>query len=79
MRTVLCSTTARRGALLLASLTTVAGLVGGVAAIPASAAVAHRVTHHHRAHAAVGDTSGVVLGPAVKFVRLPDGSTRQVR
>jgi len=79
MRTVLCSTTARRGALLLAGVTTLAGLVGGATAIPASAAVAHRVTHHHRAHAAAGDTGGVVLGPAVKFVRQADGSIRQVR
>jgi len=75
MRTVLCSTTARRGALLLASLSLVAGLVGGAAVSPASAAV-HRVGHHHRAHAATG---GAVLGPAVSYVRLSDGTIRQVR
>ena len=79
MRTVLCSTTAGRGAFLLAL---VAGTVGGSSfASPASAADASAAgggTHarhasHHRSHGAATG-SGAVLGPAVKYVRNADGT-----
>lgn len=73
MRTVLCSSAARRAVGLLAVLAAV-GLSGG--ATPASAAVKHRVGHHHGHHPAAGKA---VLGPAVKYVRTADGSIRRVR
>ena len=92
MRTVLCSTTAGRGAFLLAL---VAGTVGGSTfALPASAAdasAAGRGPHahhagHHRGHGSAagsgeaGGTSGAAaLGPAVKYVRSADGTIREVR
>jgi len=84
MRTVLCSTTAGRGAFLLAL---VAGTVGGSTfARPASAADASAAgggTHarhasHHRSHG-VATGSGAVLGPAVKYVRNADGTISEVR
>ena len=82
MRTVLCSTTAGRGVLLLAL---VAGGVGGSLALPASAADRGdtlsvgggphaRHADRHRSH-----TSAVRVGPAVKYVRTADGSVRVVR
>jgi len=80
MRTVLCSTTAGRGAFLLAL---VAGTVGGSTfGQPASAAEATataggphaRHAGHHRSH-----DSAAVLGPAVKYVRAADGTIREVR
>lgn len=91
MRTVLCSTTAGKGAFLLAL---VAGAVGGMTlALPASAAdgtaagggphVRHAA--HHRTHGTAtgtgrrAGTTGVLLGPATKYVRLSDGTVREVR
>jgi hypothetical protein len=73
MRTVLCSSAARRGVGLLAVLAAV-GAAGNVT--PASAAAKHRVGHHRGQHAAAGEA---VLGPAVKYVRTADGSIRRVR
>jgi len=84
MRTVLCSTTAGRGAFLLALA---AGTVGGSTfASPASAADtlaaaggSHaRHASHHRSHGGVTG-SGAVLGPAVKYVRAADGTISEVR
>lgn len=93
MRTVLCSTTAGRGVLLLAL---VAGSWIGLAG-PASAAGGASTGPKPQAHHADstrpgtpvtetsrqsrrGETRGVtVLGPAVKYVRLPDGTIRKVR
>lgn len=78
MGTVL-SWTARRSAVTLALAVGVAGAV----ALSASAASATQPTKHHRSgHASTGTKVGsgnVVLGPAVKYVRMKDGTIRQVR
>jgi len=91
MRTVLCSTTAGRVALLPAL---VAGTVGLTLALPASAADAastkggrhaRHASHHRTAGPATdagrqaGGDDAVLLGAAVKYVRLPDGTIREVR
>lgn len=82
MRTVLCTTAAVRGRLLPVLAAGVVGgsILGGVLAPSASAATTGRAGHH-RPHGTVTQASGsgVVLGPAVKYVRLPDGTVRQVR
>ncbi len=82
MRTVLCSTTAGRVRLLPVLVAGVVGgsILGGILAPTASAAASGR-TAHHRAHGtvAVAPGTGVALGPAVKYVRLPDGTVRRVR
>ena len=78
MRTVLCRT-AGRASLILVS----AGVVGSAAypAVPAVAgAASNRTSVHHPVTA--GDQkhrSDVQIGTAVKYVREPDGSVRQVR
>jgi hypothetical protein len=78
MRTVL-GKTAGRASLILVS----AGVVGSAAlpAVPAAAgAVNHRVLVNHAAPAAHHtDRSDAQIGTAVKYVRNPDGSIRQVR
>ena len=82
MRTVLCNTTAGRGRLLPVLVAGVVGgsILGGAFAPSASAAVAGRAGHHRPHHAAATATgSGVALGPAVKYVRQPDGTVRLVR
>jgi len=81
MRTVL-GRTAGRASLILVS----AGMVGSAAlpAVPAAAGTAsHRstavsaTTHHQARHGSPrGDSE---IGTAVKYVREPDGSVRQVR
>ena len=82
MRTVLCSTTAGRGRLLPVLVAGVVGgsILGGVLAPTASAAASGRAGHH-RSHGTVTKASvaRVTLGPAVKYVRLPDGTVRLVR
>jgi hypothetical protein len=75
MRTVLCTPAARRAALLLAFMAGTAGVVGLTASTADAAAFPKVKTGHHR-HA---ETSGAVLGPAVKYVRESDGTVRQVR
>lgn len=82
MRTVLCTTTAGRGRLLPVLVAGVVGgsILGGVFAPTASAAATGRAAHHRPHHAvASANGSGVALGPAVKYVRLPDGTVRLVR
>ena len=83
MRTVLCTTTAGRGRLLPVLMAGVVGgsILGGAFAPSASAATTGRAGHHHRPHhvVAAATGSGVALGPAVKYVRLADGSVRLVR
>jgi hypothetical protein len=89
MRTVLCSTTVGRRAALL--LTLAVGTVG-VVALPAPAADASSSSggkHGRQAGsltrtsygsaARAGEDGSVALGPAVKYVRTPDGTIRQVR
>ena len=68
MSTVLGRTTGRASLILVAT-----GVVGSAAlpAVPAVAVVVH--------HPAGRPHSGVQLGTAVKYVREPDGSVRQVR
>jgi hypothetical protein len=82
MRTVLCTSTAGRGRLASVLVAAVVGgsVLGGVLAPNASAAT-HGRTGHHRPHGAVTKASGaqVALGSAVKYVRLADGTVRQVR
>ena len=83
MRTVLGRTAGR------ASLIVVSAAVVGSAVCPAVPAVAgaanHRTSVHHpvtagdHKHGSVSQESGVQIGTAVKFVREPDGSVRQVR
>ena len=82
MRTVLCTMTAGRGRLLPVLVAGVVGgsILGGAFAPSASAATTGRAGHHRPHHAAAAATgSGVALGPAVKYVRLADGSVRLVR
>jgi hypothetical protein len=71
--------TARRSAVALALAVGVAGAI----ALPASAASPPQPTKHHRSgHASTSTKVGsgtAVLGPAVKYVRLKDGTIRQVR
>jgi hypothetical protein len=78
MRTVL-GRTAGRASLILVT----AGMVGSAAlpAVPAAAGSAtHRVATAHRpAPAGHHDRAQIQLGTAVKYVREPDGSVRQVR
>jgi hypothetical protein len=78
MRTVLGRTAGRASLILVA-----AGMVGSAAclAVPAAAdAAPHRVSAHRPAPAGHHQhRSGVQIGTAVKFVRNPDGSVRQVR
>ena len=71
MRTVL-GRTAGRASLILA----IAGVVGS-AALPAVPAVADAASHHH-ARPAVSHKE-TRIGTAVKYVREPDGTVRQVR
>jgi hypothetical protein len=72
MRTVLGRAAGRASFILV-----IAGVVGSGAlpAVPAAAATHHRPASsgHHRHPAATQ------LGTAVKYVRTPDGSVRQVR
>jgi len=75
MRTVLCTPAARRAAFLLAVMAGTAG-VAGLTASTADAAASPKVKTGHHRHA---ETSGAVLGPAVKYVRDSDGTIRQVR
>ena len=81
MRTVLCSTTAGRGAFLLALVAGVVGgpLAGSAAASSGPASDAPRAGHHRPQGATAGGKGSAVLGPAVKYVRSPDGSVRRVR
>ena len=78
MRTVL-GRTAGRASLILVS----AGVVGSAAlpAVPAAAGAAnHRTSVHHPATAGHHKPrSAVQIGTAVKYVRDPDGTVRQVR
>ena len=78
MRTVL-GRTAGRASLILVT----AGMVGSAAlpAVPAAAgSVTHRVATAHRpAPAGHHDRSATQIGSAVKYVREPDGTVRQVR
>lgn len=88
MRTVLCSTTGARRALLLALVAGTAGVVA-LPATSADAASASGGKHASRgSHTRTATGAGVgadlggggaVLGPAVKYVRAADGSIRQVR
>ncbi len=82
MRTVLCSTSAGRRRLLPVLVAGAVGgsLLGGVLAPSASAAATGRAGHH-RPHGSAAKVAGseVALGPAVKYVRLPDGTVRLVR
>jgi len=79
MRTVL-GRTAGRVSLILVT----AGVVGS-AALPAVPAVAATVRHHHTVthHPAPAghrkSSTATQIGTAVKFVREPDGTVRQVR
>jgi hypothetical protein len=82
MRTVL-GRTAGRASLILVS----AGMVGSAAlpAVPAAAGTAshrptavHGATTHHEARTG-SPHQGSQIGTAVKYVREPDGSVRQVR
>ena len=75
MRTVLCTPAARRAALLLTVMVGTAG-VAGLTASTADAAASPKVKTGHHRHA---ETSGAVLGPAVKYVRESDGTVRRVR
>ena len=75
MRTVLCTPAARRAALLLTVMVGTAGVAGLTASTADAAASPKGKAGHHR-HA---ETSGAVLGPAVKYVRESDGTVRQVR
>ena len=86
---------ARRPLTVLATLALVVGAVGVGPALPASAAVATPAGGPHARHAAHpmapstavpgaaqarrAGADGVRLGPAVKYVRLADGSIREVR
>jgi hypothetical protein len=82
MRTVLCTITAGRGRLLPVLVAGVVGgsILGGAFAPTASAAVTGRAGHYRPHHAVATATgSGVALGPAVKYVRQPDGTVRLVR
>ena len=72
MRTVL-GRTAGRASLILVT----AGMVGS-AALPAVPAVAGTTTHRP-AHAGHAHRAATQIGTAVKYVRQPDGSVRQVR
>ena len=78
MRTVL-GRTAGRVSLILVT----AGVVGS-AALPAVPAVAGTVRHHHTvthhpAPAGHRSPAATQIGTAVKYVREPDGTVRQVR
>ena len=75
MRTVLCTKAARRAALLLVVMTGSAG-VAGLTASTADAAASTKVKAGQHRHA---NTSGAVLGPAVKYVRESDGTIRRTR
>jgi len=72
MRTVL-GRTAGRASLILVT----AGMVGSAAllAVPAAAGA----TTQRPAHAGHGHRAATQIGTAVKYVRQPDGSVRQVR
>ena len=72
MRTVL-GRTAGRASLILVT----AGMVGSAAfpAVPAAAGT----TTHRPVHAGHGHRAATQIGTAVKYVRQPDGSVRQVR
>jgi hypothetical protein len=78
MRTVL-GRTAGRASLILVT----AGMVGSAAlpAVPAVAGAANNRTLVHHPATAGGHKarSGVQIGTAVKYVRDPDGTVRQVR
>jgi len=77
MRTVLGRTAGRASLILVAT-----GMVGSAAllAVPAAAGAA---THVAKTHSTVGPAGsshkGTQIGTAVKFVREPDGTVRQVR
>ena len=75
MRTVLCTSAARRTALLLALVAGTAGVAGMTASTADASASPKGKAGHHR-HA---EPAGAVLGPAVKYVRESDGSVRRAR
>jgi hypothetical protein len=78
MRTVLCTPAARRVALLLALAAGTAG-AAGMTATPADAAASPKVKAGHHRHVERSGAESTVLGSAVKYVRVSDGSVRQVR
>jgi hypothetical protein len=78
MRTVLCTTAARRAALLLALVAGTAGVAGLTASTADAAASPKGKAGHHR-HVGSSGAAATVLGPAVKYVSEQDGTVRRVR
>ena len=76
MRTVLCTSAARRTALLLAVVVAGTAGVAGLTASTADASASPKGKAGHHRHA---EPAGAVLGPAVKYVRESDGSVRRAR